>query len=247
MTAPASAYLGIREIHLRMLLLKLLQHLHLLLVVTARQSHLLLPLVVHHLLHHAPRLSVQIAELAVLRRNLRRVDLGRSRDDVRPPLHLVGLVEVDRQFLAVLGGFERPGGFIDDDVVRKGALKVSTVVSMLFPGTTYVNERLLAFDASLEAGLGDLHIKVFAFDVGRNRRGDIEIANSLGPFVREFALLFLLLLLCFCVKLLPLLRRGRCWSPVVGHVCVWPDVWKLEDLRGKDPPRGHDVACRHNA
>jgi hypothetical protein len=91
-----------------MLRLELLQHIHLLLIITARQSCLLLTLVIHHLLHHTPRLAVQVAQAAILGRDLGGVDLGCRRDDVRPPFHLVGLVEVDGEFLARAGGLERP-------------------------------------------------------------------------------------------------------------------------------------------
>ena len=104
-----STNLCLREIHFGMLGLKLAQHLHLLLLLTRRLPQLLLPLVVHHLLDHAPRLAVQIAQLAVLGRDLGRVDLRRRGDDVRPPLHLVDLVQVDGDFLARGRGLERPG------------------------------------------------------------------------------------------------------------------------------------------
>ena len=69
--------LRIGEIHLGMLRLKLPQHLHLFLFLARRLSHLLLSLIVHHFLHHAPCLAIQIAQLAVLRRDLRDVDFGR--------------------------------------------------------------------------------------------------------------------------------------------------------------------------
>lgn len=65
-----------------MLLLELLQHIHLLAIITGRQTHLLLPLIEHHLLHHPARLPVQIAQLAVLGLDLGRVEVvGRVRGD----------------------------------------------------------------------------------------------------------------------------------------------------------------------
>ena len=106
-----------------MLLLKLLQQLILLLLFARRLAHLLLPLIVHHLLHHAARLAVQITQLAVLGRDLARVDLGCRGDNVSPPLHLVGLVEVNIEFFAGRSGLERPGRVVDDDGVRKGSLR----------------------------------------------------------------------------------------------------------------------------
>lgn len=43
-------------------------------------------LVVHHLLHHAPGLAVQVAEFRVLRHDLGGVDLGRRCHYVGPPV-----------------------------------------------------------------------------------------------------------------------------------------------------------------
>lgn len=96
-----------------MLFLELLQHLRLLLVIAARQSLLLLSLIIHHLLDHASRLAIQVTQLAVLRRDLGRIDCGRIRDDVRPPLLPVLLVEVHADFLAILRRLERPGTVVD--------------------------------------------------------------------------------------------------------------------------------------
>ena len=58
--------LAVGEVHLRMSFHELLQRVLLLLLVAGGFAHLLLPLVVHHLLHHATRLSIQIAQLTVL-------------------------------------------------------------------------------------------------------------------------------------------------------------------------------------
>jgi len=41
---------------------------------------------------------------------------------VRPPFHLVDFVEVDGDFFAGGGGFERPGGFVGVDWVGEVAL-----------------------------------------------------------------------------------------------------------------------------
>jgi hypothetical protein len=76
----------IRKVHFRMLLHKLLQQLILLTLVTRRLPLPLHLLVVHHLLHHPPRLAVQLRQLAVLWRDLGCVDLGRGGDDVGPPV-----------------------------------------------------------------------------------------------------------------------------------------------------------------
>jgi hypothetical protein len=89
---PSSTHLGVRKVHLRMLLLELLQEVQLLLLVAGGLAGLLLALVEHHLLDHAPCLSVEVAELAVLGLDLAGVDLGRRGDDMGPPLELVLLV-----------------------------------------------------------------------------------------------------------------------------------------------------------
>lgn len=92
-----------------MLLLKLLQQLHLLGLITSRLPQLLLPLIIHHLLDHTPRLAIQITQLAVLRLNLGGVDFRRGGHNVGPPFHFVDLVEVNGDFFAGGGGFEGPG------------------------------------------------------------------------------------------------------------------------------------------
>lgn len=93
-----------------MLLHKCAQHILFLLLITCRLPHLLLALIKHHLLDHTPRLTIQITQLAVLRCDLRDVDFWGRGDDVFPPLHLVGFVEVELEhFGAFGGGGERPG------------------------------------------------------------------------------------------------------------------------------------------
>ena len=87
-----------------MLLLELLQHLHLLLLVTRRLAHLLLPLIIHHFLHHTPRLAVQITQLAILGRDLRGVNFGGRSYDVWPPFHFVDFVEVQGDLFGGTGG-----------------------------------------------------------------------------------------------------------------------------------------------
>lgn len=98
-----------------MLPLKLLQNLHLALLIARQPAYLLLALVVHHLLDHGARLAVQVAQLGRLGLDLGHVDLGGGGDDVRPPLHPVHLVQVDGDLLAVAGGLERPGRLVGVD------------------------------------------------------------------------------------------------------------------------------------
>lgn len=100
------------------------QHLKLLLLLTRRFPQLLLPLIIHHLLHHPPRLAVQVAQLRVLRLDLGRINLRRRRGHMRPPFHLIRLVQMDRDFFrlrARLGG-ESPGRFVGENAKREIAL-----------------------------------------------------------------------------------------------------------------------------
>jgi hypothetical protein len=120
---PSSAHLRIRKVHLWVRFLELLQEVQLLLLVAGGLAGLLLPLVEHHLLDHAPRLSVEVAELAVLRLDLAGVDLGRRSDDMGPPLQLVLLVEVHLNVLAGGRGREGPCGVVDADGVGELALQ----------------------------------------------------------------------------------------------------------------------------
>ena len=116
-----------------MFLLKLLQNIPLLLLITRQPTHLLLPLIIHHLLDHCSRLAIQLTQRRVLRRNLRNVDLRRTRNNMRPPLHLVHLVQVDRDFLAgrLRCRFKGPGAFVGDYWMRKLALKIPITILVL--------------------------------------------------------------------------------------------------------------------
>jgi hypothetical protein len=106
-----------------MLRLELPHNLRLLLLITTRLSRLLLPLIVHHLLDHASRLAVQIAQLAVFGRDFADVDARRGGDDVLPPFHFVGFGELDAEFFGARGGgFEGPGGVVGEDGVGECAL-----------------------------------------------------------------------------------------------------------------------------
>jgi hypothetical protein len=112
-----------------MLLLELGQEVELLLLVARGLASLLLALVEHHLLDHAARLAVEVAQLAVLGLDLAGVDLGGRGDDVRPPLHLVGFVEVHLDVLASGRGREGPRGLVEADGVGELALGLSAAPS----------------------------------------------------------------------------------------------------------------------
>ena len=100
---PPSVDLGIAKVHLGVLRLELFEDIRLLLFLRRGQTLLLLPLVEHHLLDHAARLPVEVRELRILWLDLGDVDLGGVLDDVRPPLHLVYLVEVDFDRFSAVG------------------------------------------------------------------------------------------------------------------------------------------------
>mmetsp|Transcript_4347 Transcript_4347/g.9414 ORF Transcript_4347/g.9414 Transcript_4347/m.9414 type:complete len:303 (-) Transcript_4347:164-1072(-) len=97
-TKTRSANLRLAEIHLRMLLHKLLEHVLLSLLVGGGKARRLLPLIIHHLLHRLPRVAVEIRQLGVLRLHLLRVDLGIAHDHRLPPLHLIALGECDAHY-----------------------------------------------------------------------------------------------------------------------------------------------------
>lgn len=129
--SPALLDLGLAEIHLWVLLLEFLEDIHLLLLVRGRQASLLLSLVKHHLLNHAPGLAVEIGELGVFGLDLGDVDGGCAGDDVCPPLHLVDLVEVDFYALgAVRVGGQGPSRVVDADRMGEIALLVTLRMSM---------------------------------------------------------------------------------------------------------------------
>lgn len=134
-TPPSvSAHLDLGEIHLGVLFLKLLQGVQLGLLLARRLAHLLLALIPHHLLDHGPGFAVQVAQLAILGRDLGGVDLvGRVAHDAGPPFHLVAFVQVDADFFAARRrrGFERPGGFVHEDGVGEGTLWKAREMSTL--------------------------------------------------------------------------------------------------------------------
>lgn len=117
-----SPHLDIGKVHLRVLRLELLKNVQLLLLIAGRLAHFLLPLVKHHLLDHAAGLAVEVTKFAVLGLDLAGVDLGRRGDDMRPPLHLVDLVEVDLDIFACSGGAQGPCRVVDADGVGELAL-----------------------------------------------------------------------------------------------------------------------------
>ena len=86
-----------------------LQDILFLLFIRGRFPHLLLPLIKHHLLHHLSRIAIKITQTRILRCDFRGVDFGGGSDDVGPPFHFVGFVEVDGEFFAGGRGFEGPG------------------------------------------------------------------------------------------------------------------------------------------
>eukprot|EP00035_Acanthoeca_spectabilis_P040071 m.67181 g.67181 ORF g.67181 m.67181 type:complete len:365 (+) comp9851_c0_seq1:3382-4476(+) len=196
--APPSAVrssrdLGVAEVHLGVGLLELLKHGKLVLLVRGRQPGLLLPLVVHHLLDHATGLAVQVAELGVLRLNLAGVHLLVRRHNVRPPLHLVDLFQLDHNLAAVR---EDPGA-----LVREATL-----------GEVAVNDHGLPLEPHLERLNPNIHNTVTALVPSRRRAWkrdpELNVLKRLGPRVvlegaavasvrHELALGLLVVLVCF--------------------------------------------------
>jgi hypothetical protein len=110
-----------------MLLHEFLQHILFLLLIARRLPLPLHLLIIHHLLHHTPRLAVQIRQLAVFRDYFRDVDLGCGCDDVRPPVRAGGFGEGERDGFARGLGDECPGAVVDDNWVWEVALGAVSV------------------------------------------------------------------------------------------------------------------------
>lgn len=201
--------LGFAEIHFGMLLLEFLENVGLLLFLARGLAEFLLTLVEHHLLDHAACLAVQVTQLAVVGLDLGHIDLGGRSHDVRPPLHLIDLVQM---YVDGLGAAWRrgqcPGAVVGVDCVGEVALlglcklycfhrgfdriqqaSEQTVVE----GNTYANDRVLSLDPRNQLLLLDIHHEIPALQVTRHDDADIELADVLGPLVGEGSLLFCLL------------------------------------------------------
>ena len=162
-----------------MLLLELPDDVQLLLLVGRRQSQRLLPLVEHHLLDRLARLSVQVAELRVLRLDLRDVDGIVAVAHAAPPLHLVELLEVDDEAGAVLDG---PEGIVDDDGLGEGG--VDDVAAGRFARFGDVG-----LEPNFEMILGYDHVKISSAGGPMERNDDVDLLQGLGPnvFARDGA------------------------------------------------------------
>mmetsp|Transcript_7613 Transcript_7613/g.16707 ORF Transcript_7613/g.16707 Transcript_7613/m.16707 type:complete len:239 (-) Transcript_7613:576-1292(-) len=127
---PHLRNLGIGKVHLRMLLLELLQHINLPLLVGSRQSHCLLSLIEHHLLHSLPRFPIQIVELGVFRLDAGNVDCSIPVAYAIPPFHLIQLLQIDDETRSVLHGpegivaYDRFGQWSINDVSPPGGRDV---------------------------------------------------------------------------------------------------------------------------
>lgn len=131
-----------------------------------------------------------------------------------PPLELVHLVEVDRDFLLRPDRGQCPGGVVDADGMRQLALEKALVsAGYLQTGqeATNVNEGLLALDAGLELVAADVDDQVLSLVLGINGDCNVEVLDGLVPFVGQRRLLGQLLCARLGVGLVLLLGgwRGR--------------------------------------
>lgn len=150
-----------------MLTHELLEYVLLLLLLAVRLPLPLHLLIIHHLLDHAPRLAIQVAQLAVLRCDLRGVDFGRVGYDVCPPVRPGRLLQVNADVFAGLCGLERPRAVVGEDGV----------------GCVAVDEGFLAFDGDFEMGFLEFDDEVARFEVAGYRYCDISFSERLCPFV----------------------------------------------------------------
>ena len=157
-----------RKIHLGMLLHKLFEHVLLLLLVRGGQAHLLLPLVVHHLLHQSAGLAVQVGQFARLRVDLFGADLRVRRDEFAPPFHLVDLLQGEQHRILVL---QEPGGLFHFDLVLQLAVQEAS-------------GRI--FESGAERRLVDDHVEVPRAESGR-LEGDPHLKYIQGgaPLIRK--------------------------------------------------------------
>lgn len=95
-----------------MFLHELLEHFLLLGLLTRRFPHLLLPLIIHHFLNHTPRLPVQITQFAVLRHDLRHIDLWSIGRYMGPPGLRGGFRDCEDYLFADGCGVKCPGAVI---------------------------------------------------------------------------------------------------------------------------------------
>jgi len=126
----------------------------------------LLLVVKHHFLDHSSCFAIEIAEFAVLRLNLLRIDLGMVRKDVLPPLHFVHFLEVDLNRRLVL---QCPGTVLDLDVLAE------------FP----YQDGLFAFKPNAKFLLCDHDYKVTRTRSFRDGDHNVNILQGLLPGVRE--------------------------------------------------------------
>lgn len=78
-----------------MLSLELFEQLHFLLLIAGGQTGRFLPLVVHHFLYHAPRLTVQVVQSTVVWLYLAQIYAAMALHNARPPIHAVLLFQVN--------------------------------------------------------------------------------------------------------------------------------------------------------
>ncbi|KAF1760121.1 hypothetical protein GCK72_008367 [Caenorhabditis remanei] len=153
--------------NLEMVLLhELRQHIILLLLIRRRQSHLLLPLIIHHFLDHRTRLSIQIAQLRVLRLHFFRVDWRIRVEESIPPLHIVDLLQCEHNRLSVL---DNPIAVLHFNGVREFAID---------------NGRLV-LETDGDAGLLDFDDDIAGFDseTGVYWDANLQLLKCLSPLV----------------------------------------------------------------
>lgn len=109
----------------------LLEYILLLAIFTGGQTHLLLPLIVHHFLHHAACLSIQIGQFRWLRIDFTCWDFRITCYQTIPPVHAIDLLECDQHRFAVL---QHPNRFLLLDLAAQ----------------LTIDDRLLTFEAHLQ-------------------------------------------------------------------------------------------------
>ncbi|KAB8336895.1 hypothetical protein FH972_021202 [Carpinus fangiana] len=146
-----SSHFGLGEVHFCRR-----KHVLLLLFVAVGEAHFLLALVVHHLLHHAPRLAIQVTQLAVLRRDLCGIDLGGG-----------------------VSTWIRRGGS-DAEGRPRNLLSLVAMAYRVEWDSRYLDDWCLTLHSNLELRLRKHNVKVPSLEVGgREDYGDIDVLDGL--------------------------------------------------------------------
>merc|ERR1719379_318192 len=162
--APSVVDLRLREVHLRVGRLELLEEVVLLLLIRRWETHCLLALVVHHLLDGLSRLAIEVTQLGVFGDDLTRVDLRVALHHRIPPLHAVEFLHGDLHGLPIE---KRPHRIVRLHLAVHGPLQ----------------DGRLALDPDRERRNADVTGDLLRFGAGLDGNEHFQVAKRLSPRV----------------------------------------------------------------